>query len=156
MKNCLVKNILDSFPGESGAFQVICSLQTLTHSLPILLADRLLLVLGQLVQGCSVTPQVNFSSQEQERSVGAVMLDFWNKNLLCIFEWGRLSHREADKEDWSIWVTERSQSVVVLPPSCIPELKIAGFFANWHLLNIAVKNRRDVFGREFTQTISYA
>ena len=117
MKDCLLKNILDSFPGESGTFNVLCSLQTFSKYLPFLLADRLLLVLVQLVQGCPVDPQVNLSSQEEKRSVWAVMLDLWNPHFLYISEGGRFSHGEAEEEDGGTKVGDRPQSMIILAPT---------------------------------------
>ena len=117
MKDCLVKNILDSFPGERGTFDVSRSLQTLGEYLSFLFADWLLLVLVQLVQGCPVDPQVNLSSQQEKRSVWAVMLDFWNPHFLYISEGGGFSHGEAEEEDGGTNVGDRSQSLVILAPT---------------------------------------
>ena len=153
--DCPVENMLHSFPGESRAFQVLCSLQALGHPLPLLLADHLLLLLGQHVQGCSVTPQVNFGSQEDERSVWAVMLDFWKPILLYSSEGGRLGYGETDEEDVGVGIGERSQSVGILPGETgVPEGQNVRQFINFHLHTVVVKNIGDILGWEFTTTIS--
>ena len=73
------------------------------------------------------------------------MLDFRNQRLLHALEGGRPVHGEADEEDGSVWVAERSQSVVVLPPTCVPEPKIVAFSGNWHWhRDIVVKNGGDI------------
>ena len=71
---------------------------------------------------------------------------------------GRLCHGEADEEDGSSRVGERSQSVVIVRiavgSTCVPELKIVGFSSEWHSHGVVVKNNRDIVFGEFIQTIS--
>ena len=82
-------------------------------------------------------------------------LDLWNPHFRYIYEGGRLSHGEADEEDGSIWVGEGSQCVVFLPPTCVPELKMVGFFGEWNCFDVVVKDDRDIVVGEFITTISY-
>ena len=123
LEDCLVKNILDSFPSERGAFHVLRSLHTLGHSLPGLPADWPLLVLCQFHQGCLVLSQVRLGANQEEGNTRAVMPDFWDPLFLDVFKGGWESYREADEEDRSIWIRDCPQSVVAILSCCVKELQ---------------------------------
>ena len=109
-----IKDVLESLLCQRTALDEHDGLQLLGKALALLLAHRLLLVLGQLLQGLGVVPQVHLGAHQEEGRLGAVALDLRHPLLLGVLVGGWRDHAEADQEDVGLGVRQGPQSVVVL------------------------------------------
>merc|ERR1719317_1137769 len=77
-----------------------------------------------------------------------MVLDFWHPLSFDILKRRIRYNRKADKKDVGLWVGQRSQTVVVLLPSGIPESKVDGLAIDHHVRAVVVENSRDVLSGE--------
>ena len=74
------------------------------------------------------------------------MGDFREPLVCDVFKRRGIHDRETDKEDIGLRIGERSESVVVLLSSCVPEIEAHKLSIDVHVLRVVVEAR--VEGRE--------
>jgi hypothetical protein len=76
-------------------------------------------------------------------------MDFQLKYLgLHVLEGSRAHDGKADKEHVRLWVRERTETVIILLSSSIPESKVNDFAINHHVSRVVVEDSWDVLARE--------
>lgn len=119
----LVEDILELVLCQSTALDVLDRAQILGHSLAVLLAHWLHLLLAQLLPNTWVISQIRLGTHNQAWHTGAVMVNFGKPLFADVLERGRRGDGETDEEDIGLGVGERTQPVVIFLPSGVEETK---------------------------------
>ena len=113
-QNCLVKYIVESLHGEGGALHVLDGPHLPGQTVAHVQAERLLVVLGQLLHGGGVVSEIYLGSHQEEGSLLAMVGDLWYPFFLDIFKTRGGDHTEAHEEDVCLGIGERPEPVVVI------------------------------------------
>ena len=115
------KHFPHSLLGLGRALEVAKGIDLLSHGTPFVRFDWLLLHLRKLSLCVFIVTQILLVSNQDDGNIWTKVLHLWGPLLGDIFQrvWG--VYGKAHKNDICVWVGERSQSVVILLSSCIPQ-----------------------------------
>ncbi len=126
----LIKDILQLILRQRRALDILDGPQLLGHALPILLANRLHALLGQLLPHLRVFAQIDLGADDEAGHPGAVVVDFGEPFLAHVLEGGGGGDAEADEEDVGLGVGEGAETVVVFLTGGVEEAERVWFVAD--------------------------
>lgn len=133
---------------ERWALNVLAGLNLSGQRCALLLADRWLVVLLQLLQNLWVISQILFSPHQQNGHIRAVLEHLGVPLQLDVLIGRRAGDAEADDEDVGLRVGEGPQTVVFLLTRRVPQVQTDGSGVYCQLCAVVVEDSRDVFSRK--------
>jgi len=149
-----VKDCLESFLGERRALVVLGGADLLGESQSLILLDHLEALGCQLRDHAGVSSKIALGSDENQRSSRAVVLNFRIPLALDVLERRGGDDREADQEDVSLGIGQRSQSVIIFLSSSIPQSQVDWLSIDHDVGRIVIENCGDILVRESVRGIA--
>ena len=142
--NSLIEHSLQALLGQGRALQVLGGIDFLGQLETLLMCDRGQLLLGQTLNGGLVLSQIQLGSDNEDRHVGAVVVDFRVPLGLDVLERGRGDDGEARQEHVRLRVGQRSETVIILLTGGIPKTQVDGLVVHHDVGGVVVEHSRDV------------
>merc|ERR1712233_217335 len=111
-----IEHSLQSLLGQSRALQILGSVDFLGELETLLVGDGSQLLFGQTLNGGLVLSQIQLGSDNEDRNVRAMVVDFRVPLGLDVLERGRGDDREARQEHVGLGVRKRSKTVIIFLP----------------------------------------
>jgi len=117
----LIEDVLQLELGERRALHVFDGIKLPRHLLPVLALHWEHPLLGKLVLYGGILSKIDLGTDYEARDSRAMVANFWDPLFADVLEGGGRSNGEAHKEDVSLWVGERAESVIVFLTGGIEE-----------------------------------
>ena len=143
-----IEHSLQTLLGQSGALQILGSVDLLGELKTLLVGDRGQLLLGKTLNGGLVLSQIQLGSDNEDRDIGAMVVDFRVPLGLDVLEGSRGDDREARQEHVRLRVGQRSETVIILLTGGIPKTQVDGLVVNHNVGGVVVEHGGDVVTRE--------
>jgi len=155
----LVENVLEPVGGQRGALHVgeLAGLDLDRRLvlgvreavvLAVLLGERLLPLLGELLEGVLVLAEVHLRPDEHDRGVGAVVLQLDQPARAHVLERRVVDHRVAQQEDVRLRIGKCSDTSISFLSRSIPKREFDFFSFNHDCCFIIIEYSWDIFFRE--------
>jgi len=144
----MVKHFLNTFLRLSRALNICQGLDLLFKRMALLVCDRAVVLLAQLLQELWVITQVTLETDKNDRCTGAVMLHLREPFVLHVLIRCSAYQREADQKHIRAWITEWSQTIVILLTSCIPQPQTNCLILNHNVRAVVVEHCWNILLRE--------
>jgi len=116
----ILEDLTDTLARLGGAFKIVLGTNLLCDCHALFRGDGSLARLSKLLNYAGVTPEIFLATDENDREAGTEMHNFGNPLFLDVIERVRRVDSEAYEDNVRVWVTERSQTVIVLLAGGIP------------------------------------
>lgn len=146
--NGLVEDGLEALLGERGALQILDGGNLLGHGQSLWISDRRQLLVLELLDRLLIVAQIQLGAHQDDGHIVAVMTHLREPLGTHVLKGCGIHQREADEEHIRLWVRERTQSIVILLTSRIPQAQIDGLSIDHHIGRVVVEHGGNVFPGE--------
>jgi hypothetical protein len=101
--------------------------------------DRSQFLFHQFLQQDLIIPQIQLGADQDDRSIQTMMTNFLAPFCPNILEGIRIDQGETDEEDFSFWVGEWPQSIVVFLTGRVPQSEEIGLPIEHHFGSVVVE-----------------
>lgn len=126
----LIKHILELVLCQSGTLHVFHGAKFLCHAITVFLPDGLHLLAGELVPNTRIVAQIGLCANNQAGDTRTVVVNLGEPLFPHVLKGGGGGDGEANKEDISLRVGERAQTIIILLTGSIEQTQRVRFIAD--------------------------
>ena len=142
--DALIEALLQALLGEGRALDEFVCVDFLGEGHTLLIRDGSEAVLSEALEHLFVLAQIDLGGSENDRSVGAMMMDLRVPLGANVFEGGRVDSGVENEEDVGLRIRQGSKSIVVVLTSSIPKTQVVGLSIEHHIGAIVIEDSGEI------------
>jgi len=144
----ILEHLSNALAGSSRALEVLFSADLLCHGHTLLRGHWPLVRLPQLIDHPRIASEILFAGDQDYRKARAEVHNLRDPLLLNVVQRVRGVNGEADQDDMGVGITERTETVIVLLSSRIPQGKLDVLSIDFDIGHIVLEHGGNINLRE--------